>query len=136
MAIESNLVDFNRRNDNQEMLLEMAMEKSDAIDRCRQKAKPFIKHFHKVVKEGKYSDTFAHHCDKMQSWWDDVRTIKLKNTKKYIDRGMLIDCFFTDAQDVEDIIEEPYQDLYYDFYLTLLTTKNSVQECFEQLLNY
>ena len=43
----------------------MAYPRDYIIDRCSSLGNQFAKHFNKVVKEGKDSPNFSHHCHEM-----------------------------------------------------------------------
>lgn len=115
-------------------LTELAYKKVDAIDRCFDLGEQFIKHFNIVAKLGKADINFKHHCQELQAWYDKAKSIKLKATNRYITKSQLWDWFFTTGQCVEDIIVEPYQDLYEDFCFSLLLTKETVYEVLQRLL--
>ena len=110
---------------NEEQLNEMALTRNEAIDRCFSLGKQFIDHFHKCVHEGKDSDDFTHHCTEMQAWFDEVKQYKLKQNKRLLTADTLINWFFTVGSDVEEKIEEEYQDIYEQFYIRLLLDRNN-----------
>ena len=97
---------------NEETLNEMAISRPDAIHECLSQAAKFIEHFHKVVKEGITGRDFHHHCKEMEAFWGEVKNLKLKPNSKLISGSQLSDWFFTKGEDVESIVEEPYQDIY------------------------
>ena len=117
-------------------LLEMAYERPDAIDHCASIGKLFIEHFHKLMNEPVNSDDFDHHCNEMQSWFNDVKKIVLKYNKKLISNTQLIDWFFTIGSSIEYIIDEPYQDIYEKFIIKLLQDRetSTVKEAIKSLL--
>lgn len=119
----------------EDYLTEMAYKRTDAIDRCFNLGKKFTEHFNTIAKLGKDDVDFKHHCQELQSWYDSVKSIKLKENNKYITRGNLWDWFFTVGQNVEDVILEPYQELYEDFCFTLLSNSNkTIYEILSELL--
>lgn len=121
---------------NQNYLTEMAMRRGEATDNCEVLGEKFTEHFNTIAKLGKEDVDFKHHCQELQSWYDRARKIKLKETKKLITKGNLWDWFFTVGQNVEDVIEEPYQELYEDFCFTLLSnTDKTIYEVLSELLS-
>lgn len=116
-------------------LNEMAYERPDAIRLCSDLGTEFIEHFHKVVKSGKESPDFSHHCVEMDSWWNKAKKIVLKYNKKLISEAQLKDWFFEAGSSVEYIIEEPYQDIYNKLILKLSSDySKSVQDVLTELL--
>ena len=128
------MVEFIDKDINQELendingiAYEMTYDRPDAIDRCSSLGKRFVEHFTKVCKEGINSPDFKHHCQEMQSWWDDVKGIKLKDSKKPISISALNDWFFTLGRDPEDFIPEEYIDFYTKLYLSLLSDRENAK---------
>lgn len=118
----------------EDYLLEMAYKRVDAIDRCFNLGKKFTQHFNTIAKLGKEDVDFKHHCQELQSWYDAVRVIKLKESNKTITRSQLWDWFFTAGQGVEDVILSQFIDLYEDFYLELSRGDRKVIDIMEELL--
>ena len=122
-------------NISKEELIEQALQRKDAVNRCCDLGWEFIKHFHKVVKEGVYSPTFNHHCREMQAWWDKVKNIRVSDNKKLISTDNLINWFFTAGSDIESIIKDEYQNTYSKLMLLLLSDYSlSVKEAFKKVL--
>ena len=109
---------------NEEQVLEMAYSRQDAIDKCNVLGKQFIEHFHKIMSSSFEDIDFNHHCIEMQAFFDDVKNIKLKQNNKRLSADALINWFFTIGSDVEDEIDEQYQDIYELLYLNLLKDRN------------
>ena len=105
-------------------LNEMALSRSDAIDRCMNLGNQFINHFHKAVLDT-IEESFSHHCSEMQNWFNMVKDIVLKHNGKRIKSDDLINWFFTAGSSVELKIEEKYQEIYEELYLRLLGNRNS-----------
>lgn len=117
-------------------LNEMTLERNDAIIKCGSLGRQFIEHFHKIVKSGKSAQDFNHHCSEMQNWWDDVRVIVLKCNKKTISMTQLLDWFLTAGSSVEIIIEEPYQDIYEKFCISLIANPDKkIKDNLSNLIN-
>lgn len=112
----------------EEYLAEMVMSRGEAIDVCMSLGEQFIEHFNKVCKEGKLSKDFHHHCQEMQTWYNKVKGIKLRNTKRYIQPTNLYDWFFSCGADIEDFVEEKNIDTYEYLVNELITTDKSVSE--------
>ena len=108
-----NIVKFN-------LLNEMAYERKDAILKCDELGNNFIEHFHKIMSEGKDSTDFIHHCIEMDAWWNKVKNIVIKSTKKKISKSQLKDWFFEVGSSVEYIIQEEYQETYNELIFALL----------------
>lgn len=72
------------------------------------------------MSEGKDSTDFIHHCTEMGAWWDKVKNIVLKSTKKKISKSQLKDWFFEVGSSVEYIIQEEYQETYNELIFALL----------------
>ena len=117
---------------------EMAYVRADAIDHCSTLGKRFVEHFIKICDEGVTSPDFRHHCQEMQSWWDDVKGIKLKEDKKLISVSNLNDWFFTLGRDPEDFIPEYALGVYTKLYLSLLSNRDTakVENLMLGLINY
>lgn len=121
---------------NENYLTEMAYKRADAIDRCFNLGKKFTEHFNIIAKLGKDDIDFKHHCQELQNWYDNARSIKLKENKQLIKRSELWDWFFTVGQNVEDVILEPYQELYEDFCFRLLSnTDKTIYKVLSELLS-
>ena len=108
-----------------EILNEMVYTIPDAMDRCHSLGEQFANHFNKVCSSTKESDDFVHHCIEMQAGFDQVKDIILKHNNKKITYVNLIDWFFTYGNNVENIIDEQYVDLYNVFIIKLLNSKTT-----------
>lgn len=108
-------------------LQEMTYNRSDAIDKCYIKGKPFIEHFHECMRDllDNNKDLYGHHASEMQSCWDAVKDIKLIENNKKLRYDQLINWFFTVGADVEEVIDADYQDIYERFYIELLKDRNA-----------
>ena len=98
----------------------MTYERKDAILKCDELGNNFIEHFHKIMSEGKDLTDFIHHCIEMDAWWNKVKNIVLKPTKKKISKSQLKDWFFEAGSSVEYIIQEEYQETYNELIFALL----------------
>lgn len=104
------------------VLNEMAYNRSDAINKCSDLGYQFVSHFKKLVEEGVFSKDFSHHCDEMQSWYNQVKDIVLKHSKRKISNTQLIDWFFTYGSSTEQLFEDDIVDVYEEFIFALLQT--------------
>lgn len=93
-------------------ITEMSLSRVDTIDRCMSLGKQFAEHFNVICKESTKSLNFKHHCHDMQVWFDTVLSIRIKPKGKHLTVEQLVDWFFTSGQNIEDIIDEDYQDIY------------------------
>lgn len=107
-------------------LLEMAITRSEAIDRCMNLGQRFIEHFKKIVEEDSEKDVLNHWCNEMQGWFDQVSKIKLKPKSNYLQFNNLMDWFFTVGSDPESYLGDNYDTCksYNDFILKLYNCKN------------
>lgn len=87
---------------------EQAQSVSKLLALCIDLGEPFIKHFHKVLKDIENQDwqNFMHHCREMQGWWNKVKSQRYKHSKKIISNEDLIDSFFTVGAISEDYLDE------------------------------
>lgn len=121
-----------KRVDN--ILNEMAFERSDGVKLCIDLGYEFVSHFKKTFDNGASALDFKHHCAEMQAWWNKIREIKWKFNKKQISKIDLIDLFFTCGSDVETILGDEYEEVYEKFILILLQDYNtSIEEAFMQI---
>lgn len=106
------------------ILTEMAEDRANAMSYCISHGKQFIKHFEKVQHDLENdSPELKHHVHEMQTWWDNVRTIKLKSNKKHLSDRFLIDSFFTAGAFVEDFLDDKYAKSYIEMYKKLLKNR-------------
>lgn len=105
---------------------DMALSRTDAMDRCISLGKKFIEHFDKVYKNPNNSAR-NHWLSEMNTWWKSVKEIKLKNTNKPPLNGEYRDWFFTAGANPEDFMKSPtYMESksYDDFVNALLNGAN------------
>ena len=87
-------------------LNDMALSRTDAIDRCISLGKNFIEHFDKIYNNPD-SEAFNHWAKEMKGWLNQVKEIKLKPKNNYILKGQLRDWFFTAGAVPEDFMLNP-----------------------------
>lgn len=85
---------------------DMALSRSDAMDRCISLGKKFIEHFDKIYKNPKSRDV-NHWINEMNAWFQKVKEIKLKESNKPILNGNLRDWFFTAGANPQDFMNNP-----------------------------
>ena len=116
-------------------LNEMSYHRNEAIDKCFDLGKLFLEHFLKVVKEGKDSRDFSHHCQEMQSWWERVDSIYLKPRNKKLNADQLINWFFLKGSSTEYLIKDDDDARLYEMlFLKLIYSDNTVKDILEELL--
>ena len=105
-----------------ENLLEMAMERSDAIEKCNSLGKRFLEHFHKIYKYP--NDVSVNHwAEEMQGWYGDVLNITFKHNKRPILKGTVKDWFLDCGSNPNTIIKDMTDDeleVYDKFCVSLL----------------
>ena len=90
-------------------IIDMALSRADAMERCISLGKRFIEHFDKIYKNPNDSSV-QHWKSEMKGWLDSVKEIKLKNTNKPLLNTELHDWFFTAGANVGDFIKNPMTD--------------------------
>ena len=70
----------------------------------------------------------------MQSWFDKVKSIKLRHTKRLIQPTNLYDWFFTCGAELEDVVNLCYIDNYEYLINQLLCTNNKVFDVLKEIL--
>lgn len=111
----------------EESLVEMALSRLDAMDRCISYGEQFCEHFNIICEEGIESDNFNHHCGELQGWYKIVCKIKTKNNNKELSNEDLVDWFFTAGANVEDVINKDYISIYKKFINIMLNNRNNQQ---------
>ena len=114
---------------------EMSTTRADAILKCISLGKQFIEHFHKVYVGGLKDKDFEHHCHEMQTWYNDINSIKLKSNNKSLTKVNKIDWFFTAGASTEDLLPEGNElDMYENLIIRLLATNNKIVDLMRELL--
>ena len=120
------------------LFLEMAITRSEALDRCQELGKQFIIHFDKIYNEPT-SQARNHWESEMNTWWDKVKDITLKGNKKVLSFSNLHDWFFTACQNIEDFMtsedKETEEEVYVNFIIKLHQNRDmNVSQCLEGLV--
>ena len=122
----------------EDILLEMATSREDALMICQTLGEEILEHFLKCIEEGIDDINFKHHCGEIQGWFSRVEKLVLKETKKKISNEQLKEWCFYQLSAPEFIIDDPtIADLYIKFSDLMLRYRNSnkaVSEIFYELL--
>lgn len=90
---------------------DMSLSRRDAMDRCIGLGEQFIAHFDKIYKNPKDINV-NHWAKEMNSWYQSVKKIKLKENNKEILKGDLRDWFLTAGANPQDFMKNPeYEEL-------------------------
>lgn len=103
---------------------ELAMSRSDAIDKCQSLGEQFIAHFHKVYTQHK--NNFKHHCEEMQGWLTTARKYKLKSTNDFLTKTNLIDWFFTACSTTDEFFSNAIELNEYEAFMLRLLNDDSL----------
>lgn len=121
--------------ENLQMMNEMAIPRADAIDLCTSLGKNFINHFKEIYIKGKHDVDFKHHCQELQSWYDKINDIVLKQNNKKLSKIQKIDWFFTAGSSLEDIFNnEELENKYEEFILKLLSSSDLIVNLLYEML--
>lgn len=107
-------------------LIEMALSRTDAIDRCIGKGKIFIEHFNKIYNNPKV-DTVHHWCSEMQSWYNDIMNIVIKSNNKHLNNSQKKDWFYSFGSSYEEYFNYDEDKIEkYEEFIDYLDTSNDV----------
>lgn len=113
-------------------LTEMALSRTDAIDRCYSLGKLFILHFHKIYLESdKCSPLIYHWSCEMQSWYDAVRDIILKNNHKHLNGCQIKDWFYSFGSSYEEYFDYNTDEI--ELYETLIDSLVITHDVYESI---
>lgn len=106
-------------------LNEMALDRSDAIDRCVRLGRQFIAHFEKIY-NNPHLETVHHWAKKMQSWFDEIDRIKLRGKSRSLSLPQKINWFYSCGEYYEEIFDNDTNkiEMYEDFIDELEKTKD------------
>lgn len=119
-------------------LNEMAYSRQDLIEKCSNLGLKFIEHFKKVYQGGLSDRDFKHHCQEMQSWYDNIKSSVIKTSKHPISNEQLVDWFFTAGSSIEVLFgNDEAGDIYDELIGELICNKrnNKVVDVLTQLLS-
>lgn len=116
------------------LIKDMALSRTDAMDRCISLGKKFIEHFDKLFKEPN-SNARNHWVSEMKNWYKAVKEIKLKQTNKPILDGELRDWFFTAGANPQDFMTSPTTEelSIYDAFTSKVISGNSIESALRSL---
>jgi len=121
--------------ENLQMLNEMAMPRADAIELCISLGEKFTNHFKEVYELGKNNIDFKHHCQELQSWYDKINEIVLKQNNKKLSKTQKIDWFFTRGSSLENIFNnDNIEKIYEDFIFELMSSNKLIVDILYELL--
>jgi rubrerythrin len=116
---------------------DMALSRTDAMDRCISLGKQFIQHFDKMYKEPTNSAT-EHWLAEMDNWYKSVKQIKLKQNNSPLLTGELRDWFFTAGANAVDFMKsaDRKEEEVYDKFVNDIISKDSVREAYKNLAGH
>lgn len=121
--------------ENLQLMNEMAMTRSDAIEICMSLGEKFIDHFKKIHLKGKDDINFSHHCQELQSWYDKINRIILKTNNRELSKIQKIDWFFTCGSSLEYLFNnEQMENKYEEFIMKLLSSNTLIKDILEEIL--
>lgn len=118
------------------VIKEMAITRSDAIDKCISLGKQFISHFDKIYSDPNNIDV-EHWSKEMQTWYNSINEIMLKNNHKYLTIPQKIDWFFEFGSSYEDYFNEDKDKIekYEDLINYILKFDMSVLDSIKEIFN-
>lgn len=116
----------------EDILNEMAISRSDAIDKCEELGIKFIEHFEKIIKEPK-SSSVNHWMNEMQRWLDRINKFVLTQNKKLIPTGDKINWFFNANSTPEILIKDSTIASKYEDFIEIIIKNNNVKKSFDIL---
>lgn len=120
--------------ENLQLMNEMAMPRADAIELCISLGERFIEHFKEIYEKGKDDIDFKHHCQELQSWYDKINKIVLKQSNKSLSKTQKIDWFFTCGSSLENIFNNSeMEDVYEEFIFTLISSNETIENILYEL---
>lgn len=121
--------------ENLQLMNEMAMPRADAIELCISLGEKFTNHFKEIYEKGKNDIDFKHHCQELQSWYDKVNEIVLKQNNKKLSKTQKIDWFFTRGSSLENIFNNTtIEDVYEEFIFKLMSSNDLIVDILHVLL--
>lgn len=121
--------------ENLHLMTEMAMPRADAMELCISLGEKFTNHFKEIYKNGKNDIDFKHHCQELQSWYDKINEIVLKQNNKKLSKTQKIDWFFTRGSSLENIFNnDTIEDKYEEFIFELMSSNDLIVDILHKLL--
>ena len=136
MDLETALKELNYLDAYGQPLLEMAMSRSAAIDRCETLGIRFIDHFKKIVMEPE-AQVVNHWINEMQGWMDSVNRIVLTHNNKVLTTVDKLNWFINATSSPEVLFgnDKNLIDKYEEFTENLINSKWNVSDAITKLLN-
>lgn len=117
------------------ILNEMALPRADAIDLCISLGEKFTDHFKEIYKKGILDRDFKHHCQELQSWYDRINKIILKQSNKQLSKIQKIDWFFTHGSSLDEIFNNTeIETKYEEFIMKLLANDDLIINILKETL--
>lgn len=98
-----------KRENDSTSLSDMALSRTDAMDRAISLGRQFIKHFDKIYKNPK-DNAVEHWKSEMRTWFGDVKSIKLKSNHQPLLNSEIHDWFLTAGAEAQDFMKSPTQE--------------------------
>ncbi|MBP0990187.1 MAG: phosphatase PAP2 family protein [Oscillospiraceae bacterium] len=120
---------------NDSVIRDFALSRRDAMDRCIGLGKKFIMHFDKVYHNPSSRDT-SHWKNEMQSWWNSIKQIKLKERNAELLNGEIRDWFLTAGANPEDFMTNAdfEEKKAYDIFSENILRNNNVELSFSKTI--
>lgn len=117
----------------EEYLYEIALSRTEAMDRCISLGEQFIEHFDEIYKEPN-CQAVDHWCSEMQTWFNKVRKIVLKHNNKKLNRTQMRDWFFTFGYDPSMYFDNRDETEAYEEFIDELEDTGSVEQAIKSVL--
>ena len=113
---------------------DMALSRTDAMDRCISLGQKFIEHFDKLYKNPDDSSK-THWLIEMESWYKKVKQIKLKQNHSPLTNSELHDWFFTAGANSIDFMKNGTrtEEQFYDKFVTKIISGNTINQFWESI---
>ena len=109
------------------------MTKSAAMEHALSLSKKFVEHFDKIYNDND-NDAISHWASEMQSWLNDIISIKLKNTNKPLSLQQKMDWFFTGGSDSETLFPDNKTEAeVYDDFISKVAFNNDIKQSLKEL---
>lgn len=106
-------------------LEEMVFSRMEAIDKCLDLGKLFIKHFKKIYELDKTNEEKHHYAMEMQAWLNTVNDIRLKPHNRFLTSFNLSEWFYTAGGDVREYFNsDEFEEYTYDEFVKALPKVN------------
>ena len=118
---------------NEKYLCEMTICRQEAVDRGYVLGKKFIENFNKIYKNIN-SETVHYWSYEMQSWYNEIRDIRLKGKNKPLNMTQMTDWFYSFGSSYEEYFNYDAEEIdYYEEFIDLLNSKGNVYKAIMEL---